>query len=229
MTESAQWQRGNELMSIPVYDWVRHHAEWQPAKLAAVDVGSGRRFTYAEFDARVTRACNALSGSFGIAKGDRVAVLSSNGTDQLEVMMAAQRAGFIYLPLNWRLAVPELEYICRDSTPSLLVFHHSMRETALEVARRAGIPATLEMADGADCAYEKALAQTSATPPPPAQLVHDDPWSIIYTSGTTGRPKGALLTHGQMLFNNIQCALHMALAPTSVSLTFLPMFHVGGL
>ena len=216
-------------MPIPVADWVRFHAEGQPDKLAAVDVDSGRRLTYAALDARVTRLARAFAGRFGIKKGDRVAVLAPNSTDQLEAQFAAQKLGFIYLPLNWRLAVPELDYICRDSAPALLVYHASMRETAQEIAKRAGIPATLEVADGADSAFERAIAGASAVPLPSPGLTHDDAWSLIYTSGTTGRPKGALLTHGQMFFNAVHCALHMALSPRSVNLTFLPMFHVGGL
>ena len=216
-------------MPIPVYDWLRHHAQWQPDKLAAVDVDSGRRLTYAALDERVTRLARALADRHGIEKGDRVAVLATNSTDQLEIQFAAQKLGFIFLPLNWRLAVPELDYICRDSSPSLLVYHADMSETALEIAKRAGIQATLDVADGAASAFERAIAGASAGPLPSPGLTHDDAWSIIYTSGTTGRPKGALLTHGQMFFNAVHCALHMALSPSSVSLTFLPMFHVGGL
>ena len=214
-------------MSIPVYDWIRFHAEGQPGKLAAVDVESGRRLTYAQFNDRVTRLARGLSEKFGIAKGDRVAVLAPNSTDQMEVQFAAQKLGFIYL--DWRLAVPELEYISRDGTPALLVFHASMRDPALQIAERAGIPATLEMTDGGESAYEQLIARSQPEQLPSPSLTHDDPWSIIYTSGTTGRPKGALLTHGQMFYNDLHCALHMALSPPSVSLTFLPMFHVGGL
>ena len=216
-------------MAIPVYDWVRFHAEGHPAKLAAVDVGSGRHLTYGQLDDRVDRLARALHQQFGIGRGDRVAVLAPNSTDQIEMQFAAQRLGYIYLPLNWRLAVPELEYICRDSTPALLIHHASMRETALEVARRAGNVALLEVADGSDSAYERTLAAARPDPLPAPGLTHDDAWSIIYTSGTTGRPKGALLTHGQMFYNAVHCAVHMGVGPATVGLTFLPMFHVGGL
>jgi fatty-acyl-CoA synthase len=149
-------------MPIPVPDWVRFHAEGQPSKLASVDVDSGRTMTYAQFDERVTRLARALSDTFGVRKGDRVAVLATNGTDQLEVQFSAQKLGFIYLPLNWRLALPELEYICRDGTPVALIYHASMRETALELAQRTGIPSTLEMADGTACTFERAIAAASS-------------------------------------------------------------------
>ncbi len=216
-------------MTIPVYDWICFHAEGQPDKLAAVDVDSGRRLTYRQLDERVTRLARGLLEQYGVAKGDRVAVLAPNSTDQMEIMFAAQKLGFIYLPLNWRLAVPELDYICRDSTPALLVFHASLRDTALQIAERAGIPATLEITDAADSAFEQLIARTEPAQLTSPGLTHDDPWSIIYTSGTTGRPKGALLTHGQMFYNAVHCALHMAVSPSTVSLTFLPMFHVGGI
>ena len=75
-------------MSIPVYDWVKFHAGSAPQKLAAVDVESNRRYTYAQLDERVTRLANALAAHHGIGKGDRVAVLAPNSTDQIEIQFA---------------------------------------------------------------------------------------------------------------------------------------------
>ena len=72
-----------------------------------------------------------------------------------------------------------------------------MREAAFAVAERAGIAATMEVADGAPSPFESAIAAGSTEPMPSPGLTHDDPWSIIYTSGTTGPSKGVLLTPGQ--------------------------------
>jgi fatty-acyl-CoA synthase len=216
-------------MSAPVYDWLAHHARTTPDKLAAVDIASGRSYSYAQANERASRLARVLAAQFGVRRGDRVAVLAYNSTDEVELLFAGQKLGCIVLPLNWRLAVPELEFIAKDSEPRLLVYQSAFRETALEVARRTGIAAGLDLADGRDCGYEQALAAASSEPLPRPGLSHADPWIIMYTSGTTGRPKGALITHGMMFFNAVHAAMMTGLGPRSVNLTFLPLFHVGGL
>jgi fatty-acyl-CoA synthase len=102
---------------IPVEDWIGHHARFSPGAAAAHDLASGRRFTYAQFDERITRAALWLARAFAVRRGDRVAVLSMNDTDVFELQFACRRLGAIFLPLNWRLAVPELEFICKDAGP----------------------------------------------------------------------------------------------------------------
>ena len=85
---------------IPAEDWIAHHARCSPWAPAAHDLASERRFTYAELDERVTRAALWLAASFGIGRGDRVAVLSHNDTDVFELQFACRRHGAIFLPLN---------------------------------------------------------------------------------------------------------------------------------
>ncbi|MCG8690596.1 MAG: AMP-binding protein, partial [Minwuiales bacterium] len=123
-------------MSVLASDWIAHHAHFSPNKMAAVDVSSGRRFTYADVDDRVSRAALYLK-SLGISEGDRVAVLCHNDTDVFEVQFACQRLGAIFLPLNWRLAIPELEFICNDATPKLLLYGTEFAVEAAEVAKLA--------------------------------------------------------------------------------------------
>lgn len=93
-------------MSIPYYDCIAHHAMRQPNSLAAVDLATGREFSYRLFDERISR----LAGSFrlqGIVAGERIAVLAPNATETFEVQFACGRIGAIFVPLNWRLANPE--------------------------------------------------------------------------------------------------------------------------
>src|SRR5688572_8113634 len=104
----------------PVYDWLAHHAGRRPATLAIHDLQTARRFTYADLDARTNRLTAALA-ALDIASGDRVALLAPNCAEYFELQFACGRLGAIMLPLNWRLTVPELEYILGDSTPKLLI------------------------------------------------------------------------------------------------------------
>ena len=198
------------MSGIPVEDWIAHHARFSPGAEAAHDLASGRRFTYAQFDARITRAALWLATAFGVRRGDRVAVLSMNDTDVFELQFACRRLGAIFLPLNWRLAVPELEFMCKDAGPVVLIYGEEFADAALQVARLAGVPHTADLANGKPSAYEAGLeAARGALDPPALDLA--DIWTIMYTSGTTGRPKGAQITYRMCVFNGIQCAMTIGL------------------
>src|SRR3954468_13197385 len=117
----------------PYYDWITHHAGRRPATLALHDLQTNRRFTYADLDRRTNQPAPALAG-MGIGKGDRVALLAPNCAEYFELQFACGRLGAIMLPLNWRLAVPELRYILSDSTPSLLIHDRSFTDQALQLS-----------------------------------------------------------------------------------------------
>src|ERR1700733_6698165 len=104
-------------MSIPYYDCIAHHAMRQPESLAAVDLATGRHHTYAAFNERITRLAGSLQSRFRIMPNDRIAVLAPNSTDTFEVQFACGRIGAIFVPLNWRLANPELRAILGDCAP----------------------------------------------------------------------------------------------------------------
>jgi len=211
-----------------VYDWIAFNARRRGPALAAIDLHTGRRLTYTAIDDRVERAAGLLA-SLGVLKGDRVASLARNTTDAIEIQFACARLGAIHLPLNWRLAVPELEYIVGDAKPKVLLHHGEFAEAAAAIATSAGIARRLTLNDGApDSDYERGLAARLPAPPRPA-LDHGTPWVIMYTSGTTGRPKGAIITHGTIFFNIMNIAPFTALSGTMVTLVFSPQFHTGAL
>src|SRR4051812_38544367 len=138
---------------IPAADWISHHARYSPSAEAAFDLASGRHFNYAEFDRRVTRAAQWLRHARGGARGDRVAVLSRNDTDLFELQFACLRLGAIYLPLNWRLAEPELDFICRDAKPRILIHGLEFAEVARELSR-GGAFGIASLANGQPSDYE---------------------------------------------------------------------------
>lgn len=209
-------------MKIRAYDWIAHHARRTPGGLAAVDHHTGRRLTYAQFDERITRLAGCMRQAFGVRAGDRVAVLTPNTVDVFEIQFACVRLGAIMTPLNWRLTLPELEFITRDAEPSLLIY-----DTEYEEAARALDGPRLGRG-GADSDYEQAIAGAGPLAGQASPSL-DDTEAIIYTAGTTGRPKGALITHAMSLFNAINIGMAVDLTSRSVCLTVLPTFHTGGL
>jgi fatty-acyl-CoA synthase len=213
---------------LPVrhYDWIAHFGRRTPDKLAVIDLGSGRQFTYAQFDARISRLAAHLRDRLGIKRGDRVAVLAMNTTDTLEVQFACGRLGAVFLPLNTRLTVPELQYIVGDAAPSLMIHDAELSEVALTVAKLCKVPAALRL--GPDGSYEAAIAASGPLDDPEIVTL-DDISTIMYTSGTTGQPKGAIITHGMTFWNCVNLGGPAYISPSSVFLTVLPLFHTGGL
>ncbi|HEY4167317.1 MAG TPA: class I adenylate-forming enzyme family protein, partial [Reyranella sp.] len=185
----------------PTYDWIAHHAHRRPRQLAINDLQTHRTCTYAELHRRTDRLAGWLAAQ-GIAKGDRVALLAPNGPEYFELQFACGRLGAIMVPLNWRLTVPELEYILGDATPKLLVHDRSFVQQAQALSK-----SLLEI-DPADpnSPYERALA-SDAPVPAYVPLTHDDIGMIMYTSGTTGHPKGAIITHGMVFWNAVNLGI----------------------
>lgn len=215
-------------MSTPQYDWIAHHASYAPDSLAQHDLHSGRRFTYRQMHERVQALAGWLQTDAAVAPGDRVATLCHNSTDNNEILLSAPRTGAIHLPLNWRLTVPELEFILRDAEPRVLIHSDEFTEQAFELQRRCNIPLLLARKDGSPSAYEAAIAAKRPLRQP-ARPKLEDVWVLMYTSGTTGKPKGAQLTYQAHLFNCINATMKTQLTSNSVGLTYLPQFHVGGI
>ncbi|PKW16668.1 acyl-CoA synthetase [Saccharopolyspora spinosa] len=186
-----------------------------------------RATTYLELDDRVTRLAHALR-SLGIGRGDRLALLSTNHPAYLEALFASGLLGAIFVPLNARLTAPEVKYALRDSGAA--VFIHS-REFG-EIARSAAGAATRVVLDGAadpdSVGYEAliAAADSSRIDEP---VSHDDPCFIMYTSGTTGRPKGVVLTHGNIVFSAMNAIVDLDLDSHEVALVCAPLFHTAAL
>src|SRR5213595_3386370 len=137
-----------ETLPVRYYDWIAHFGRRTPDKLAVVDLASERRFSYAQFDARISRLAAHLRDQLKIARGDRVAVLALNTSDTLEVQFACGRLGAVFLPLNTRLTVPELQYIVGDAAPSLIIHDAELAEAAVSLARLCNIDPSLLLGPG---------------------------------------------------------------------------------
>jgi fatty-acyl-CoA synthase len=193
--------------------WVRDRARTTPHRTAIVF--GDEEITYAELDDRSDRLAAGLAAQ-GLRPGDRVATLTDNRPEHVELFFACAKAGLILVPLNVRLTVPELAYQVSDAEPALL----------FAMPGRAVPPTTgpvLELTRaGLDAVATAGGATPDADPGPDAGLL------IVYTSGTTGRPKGAVLTHANCFWTNLSLDRGCELREDDVVLQVLPQFHVGG-
>ncbi|UFN51543.1 long-chain-fatty-acid--CoA ligase (plasmid) [Roseomonas sp. OT10] len=187
----------------------------------------GRRLTHAEFLIRAYRLTNALHDR-GLAPGDRVAILARNRSEYMEVYAACEVSGLIVVPLNHRLAVPELLDIFRDAAASALIYAGDMAAEARSLAAEArGLRLLLSLDDEGAEGYEALLA--SAGPARPRQRPSpEDAALIVYTSGSTGRPKGVIHTHASLLAGAIAGSHEGQARPDGVTLIVMPLFHIGG-
>ncbi|HUM72048.1 MAG TPA: AMP-binding protein, partial [Chloroflexota bacterium] len=205
-------------------DLLSKRAELTPEREALLELATGRRFTYAELNARANRTANWLR-DYGVGLGDRVALLAHNSVLYVDLLYGCGKIGAVFTPLNWRLAAAELSYILNDCTPRFLIFGTEF-EPAVEAMR--GQIQVAHVAPEHLC--EAAVAKRPSTEPPrPADLDGESPHCILYTSGTTGRPKGALIPHRQLLWNAINTVISWELTAVDVAPIFTPMFHSGGL
>ncbi|MGW4638845.1 acyl-CoA synthetase [Sphaerisporangium sp. NPDC004334] len=197
--------------------WPARRARMTPAKVALRH--DGRSWTYGELRERVDRLAGALR-SLGVRHGDRVAYLGPNHPAFVETFFAAGAAGAVFVPLNTRLTAPELSYIVADAGVAVLVCGPGQEEAgaALPVARRVAVAGE----------YEELLA--AAGPAPADEPVGlDEPCLIMYTSGTTGRPKGATLSHGNLVWNTFNLLVDVELTHDEVTLISAPLFHIAAL
>lgn len=214
-----------------VGEWTTIRARLKP-KHDFVICDDGRTFNNVEFNERVNRLANALP-SLGVRRGDRVAALFPNISEFLELLYAAGKLGVIMVPLNFRLAVPELAYILDDCGARVLIYSSDFAFQAAELKNlSSGVEHYIAVGPGneGDADYEEWVSSFPATEPEVAEEVTlDDPLFIMYTSGTTGRPKGAVLTHGNTQWNSIHGILLYEICDKDINLVCAPLFHIGGL
>ena len=192
-------------------------------------IDGANRISYAALGARVDRLVNALSG-LGLERGDRVAILDRNSLPYLEAYYACPKAGLVFLPLNSRLAAPELEYILADARARALLVSAPFLGLYEEIRDRVpGIETAVALGMDTPPAgmhgYEALLAAASPTAPPDPGAP-DEVILSYYTSGTTGEPKGVCLTNANMFFGGIDPVMVMRIHRDDTWLHSAPMFHL---
>jgi len=208
-------------------DALRTHAEAAPQRPALHYLG--RTLSYGELWRRVETVAAALARDWDVRQGDRVATLCLNHELQLALLFACARLGAVLVPMNYRLAVPELRAVAEHAQLAVLFHDDGHAVQALQVADglcRCGPLARLADAPAAGDAAQPAAMDADMVA---GMVTGDMPLLLAYTSGTTGRPKGALHTQAAMLANARASWWAHGLQPQDHVLSVLPLFHVGGL
>ncbi len=195
-------------------------------------VFEGKRLTYGDLNNRVNRLANAFL-DMGIGKGEHVLLLAQNCNEFMEVYFALAKIGGVLVPVNWRLAPREIEYICTNSRsvaflvqadycPAVNSIREKLDGVKDYVCIGQGTPGNMK-------SYDELL---EAYPPGEPHMKWGvslgDDVAIIYTSGTTGRPKGAIHTHAGHLWHAANSAIGFQVRPDDRSLVCCPLFHVAG-
>jgi O-succinylbenzoate-CoA ligase len=206
-----------------------------PTLEAFVDTHSGRRFTFAELNARANRTANFLAGELGVKKGDRVALLLMNGPEFLESFFAIAKLGAVCVPLNWRLVPDELQFILKDSGARTVIAGGEFAQTVAELEKRGAtdvrnwVHVGSEATRAAGALDYDALQRAASAEEPVVTACDDDLLYIMYTSGTTGLPKGAVHTHATAMWGVMTIAATAEMRFKDRYLVSLPLFHVGAL
>ncbi|MBM7647807.1 fatty-acyl-CoA synthase [Bacillus ectoiniformans] len=195
------------------------------SKEALVDIRSGKRWTYREWQEDVNRLANAFL-SAGVEKGDRISTFLFNTPELATAYFAAAKIGAVINPINFRLKSQEVAYIIADAKPKILLFEEALEPQIAAVEK--DYPGTSfwsidQKLPYGENYYEK-MAQSKAETPS-ATVDENDIYAIMYTSGTTGRPKGVLHRHRDMAEQSMLCTAVMKLHPSDRGLVTAPMFH----
>lgn len=213
------------MVRVQLTQGLERTVKYERSALAIVD-GDVQR-TWGEFHARVCRLAGALQ-KLGVAEGDRVAILAQNCSRYLEAYYAICWAGGVFVPLNTRLAQPEIKFQIEDAGARVLFFGEEFEDTGGWLQDQVTDPLYCVAMDGSPEPrfhdYETLIE--GADPVANTTRRGDELAGIFYTGGTTGLPKGVMLSHENLYAMSINMVLSLEIGPMCVNLHSAPMFHV---
>ncbi len=211
----------SKVNTLAALHW--HNAAIHPEQTAIVFRGAS--ISYSEHFHRAIRLANALSAA-GCQTGDRIAVLAKNCLDYLEVYTACELAGYIIVPINFRLATAEIHFVIENTEPVICFYSGEQKEILSPLILDNSSPGKYIEFDKNAGAYENFLQSGKDTTPDYTPAA-DDPACIVHTSGTTGRPKGAILTQGSLFGIARTISDDAGINKDDYGLVMQPLFHVG--
>jgi acyl-CoA synthetase (AMP-forming)/AMP-acid ligase II len=215
----------------PDMNWfgvLAHHAARTPDQV--MTVFDGRPTSYADMAANAVALATGLA-THGIGRGDVVALLSYNCPEFLETIFAANYLGAIAMPINWRLAAPEVRYILEHSGAKAIVCDDRLVDLADDAMGHGDAELLRTSISPVAAGGWTTVAELRATSGP-ATLVAvaaDDIHRLMYTSGTTGRPKGVMITHANLAWKNLAHIVEFGFTAREIGLACGPLYHVGAL
>jgi long-chain acyl-CoA synthetase len=214
------------LKSFTVYDLYKRNAALYGGKTAMVF--EDKETTFSELLGQVNCAAGWFAGS-GIKKGDRVAVLSKNCPEFLVLFGAIAASGAIAVPINFRLSVEEIGHNIENTNPVAAFVDSDFHGTINGIKSKfpdMKIFASMGAAGEGFAPFSELL---ESQPAAAADVNGDDPFVIIHTAAVQGKPRGAVLSHANMICGGMQSMAAMCLSPRDAYLNILPLFHIGGL
>ena len=217
------------LYDFTFYDLINRNAVCFKQRDAWFEVDDGRTLTFLAYKEQVDRLACGLQKT-GVKKGDRIGVLGKNSLEYFLLYGAAGALGAIMLPINWRLSAEEVAYNLNDCTPKLVFVDKEFQESVHGIQDRlSSVEAYFNLGpDGGDFSdFASLMSKGDAFTP--EEVATDDGFVIIHTAAVAGRPRGALLSHGNVLTADMHFDYFFGVQPEDVHLNILPLFHVGGL
>jgi long-chain acyl-CoA synthetase len=211
------------LKPLNLRELLELRAQAAPDKVFLSAEADGRQFTYAQFDAAVNRAANLLA-SHGVSKGDAVSLLLPNSAEYVIAYFACWKLGALAGPVNSLLKAQELAFVMQNSEARALLIHSEFQPGIDAI--RAELPALQAVINFDDEALATKGYSGDRETVPPTPVAWDDEAIIIYTSGTTGKPKGCLLTHGNVIANACQISEWLGFTEADRLLSIMPLFHM---
>lgn len=208
-----------------VTEWIRHWATDTPNKTYMIAPEPGRRVTYGELQGFVEHFAARLD-AMGIKPGDHVATLMDNGQWTGLMFLCVMASGRVIVPLNAVSGDSQLAYVLNHCDADVLFASDQHLERARKISAEADRPINVvhcDTDDGPQWPGREASAQPTLPTPDT-----DDPALLIYTSGTTGKPKGALLSHGNVIGGGLNAMEAHDLTPEDRTLCVLPLYHING-
>jgi acyl-CoA synthetase (AMP-forming)/AMP-acid ligase II len=206
-------------------DIFTYYNRHDPGRIAFI--AGGTRISYGEVEAIANQIANGLIAS-GVNRGDRVVFYGKNSADYFYAMFGAVKAGAIFVPMNWRLSIPELGVILCDCTPVFAFIEQEFAANWAAIVQEAGSVGETILIDA-----EHPITTWSDKYPssvPKVESRGDDAAILLYTSGTTGHPKGVIHTHASLSFSRLCEHLEEAYCWKDGDLFLLPLpnFHLLG-
>ncbi|MCF8027297.1 MAG: AMP-binding protein [Desulfobacteraceae bacterium] len=217
------------LYDFTFYDQIKRNAAAFPNAGAWYEADTGEMFTFRDIKTRVDALCSGLKAA-GVEKGDRLGVLGKNSIEFFLLFGAAAAAGAVMLPINWRLSADEICYNLNDCSPRLMFADAEFQDMLKD--RLMDLPSLQQCcnlkSDAGAFGALSALAEGGSNAAPGDAGSHDG-FVIIHTAAVAGRPRGALLSHENVLCAGLHLDYYFALSEKDVHLCLLPLFHVAGL
>ncbi|MGC5224763.1 o-succinylbenzoate--CoA ligase [Micromonospora sp. DT81.3] len=206
--------------------WLRKRRLKTPGKTALIH-GDGSAVTYAQLADFADRV-SALLAARGIRKGDAVAYLGENSPEFLATLFGCAQVGAVFVPVNTRLAPPEILHVLADSRAHMFIHDREFTTRIAPLVSAVNLPHVIETSE-LPSEHLPGAGEDESEPPSGFRASPEDPAAIIYTSGTTGRAKGAVLSHQNLTWVALNCLVDYDVVSSDVALMISPLFHVASL